>query len=522
MNDQEGALPALKLRARPIVLDGGFVAAELSGPGTGWALAQIAQAARAGRFDLWIPVVSLPGLHQRLADAAGRAALAELLRSCRVLGCGGWEASAALPAPDDAELALVLASMATLGGDAKLVRRGADPMDPRQRDAESILRSLREPAPERSRIELADLACQQRRVLPELEKRVAAVLRHGRYIMGPEIAELERRLGAYTGTAEVVACASGTDALLMALMAFGVQPGDAVFTTPFTFVATAEVVSLLGATPVFVDVDPLTFNLDPLALRQAVERTLGEGRLRARGIIAVDIFGVPADYAAIGQVAGDHGLFVIEDAAQSLGAAIGGRRCGSFGDVAATSFFPSKTLGAYGDGGALFTDDAGLAERLRSIRIHGMGRDKYDNVRIGLNGRLDTLQAAILLAKLDVLPEELAMRRAVAESYLRMLPPGLAVQTVPPDCVSAWAQFAICAEPRDPACAALTAADVAWTIYYRTPLHLQPAFAALGYRPGQLPCSEAISRTVVNLPMHPYLTAEEIERVCMALGSTRS
>ena len=269
-------------------------------------------------------------------------------------------------------------------------------------------------------MDFIDLKTQQKAILPAITERIQRVLAHGQYIMGPEVKELEDRLAAYVGVKHAVSCSSGTDALLMPLMAYGVGPGDAIFTTPFTFIATAEVIQLLGATPVFVDIDPKTFNIDPVALQQAIAG-LGQNpktaSLQPKGIIPVDLFGQPADYDAINALARQHNLFVLEDAAQSFGATYKGKKACSLADVAATSFFPAKPLGGYGDGGAVFTDDDGLAEVLRSIRNHGQGSDRYDNIRIGLNGRLDTLQAAILLVKMDIFDQEVEARQIVAARY---------------------------------------------------------------------------------------------------------
>ncbi len=273
-------------------------------------------------------------------------------------------------------------------------------------------------------MDFIDLKAQQQRISALLTENIQRVLAHGQYIMGPEIKELETRLAAYVGVKHAISCSSGTDALLMPLMAYGVGPGDAIFTTPFTFIATAEVIQLLGATPVFVDIDPKTFNLDPEALAEAVSRlgqNPGTAHLKPKGIIPVDLFGQPADYDRIHAIAQKHGLFVLEDAAQSFGATYKGRRAGSLAEVAATSFFPAKPLGGYGDGGAVFTDDDELAEVLRSIRVHGQGKDKYENVRIGLNGRLDTLQAAVLLAKLEIFDQEVMDRQRVARQYSQAL-----------------------------------------------------------------------------------------------------
>ncbi|MCG6912034.1 MAG: DegT/DnrJ/EryC1/StrS aminotransferase family protein, partial [Deltaproteobacteria bacterium] len=282
-------------------------------------------------------------------------------------------------------------------------------------------------------MQFIDLPAQQKRIRKQLEKNILAVLDHGRYVMGPEIAEIEKRLGEYVGVKHAIGCASGTDALLMALMAHQVEPGDAIFTTPFTFIATAEVIRLLGATPVFVDIDPDTFNIDAEKLEQAIAAvnandssihplpaSAGEA-LKPRGIIPVDLFGLPADYDRINAVAETHGLFVIEDAAQAFGAEYKGRKACSLAEIGCTSFFPAKPLGCYGDGGMCFTNDDALAERMNSVKIHGQGRDKYENARIGINGRLDSMQAAVLNAKFDIFPEEVELRDQAAKAYNQLI-----------------------------------------------------------------------------------------------------
>ncbi len=366
------------------------------------------------------------------------------------------------------------------------------------------------------KIAFIDLKAQQQLIFPNLMERIQRVLVHGQYIMGPEIKELEERLSAYIGVKHVVTCSSGTDALLMPLMAYGVGPGDAIFTTPFTFIATAEVIQLLGATPVFVDIDPRTFNLDPEALAAAID-TLGQNprtaNLKPRGIIPVDLFGQPADYDRINALAQKHGMFVLEDAAQSFGATYKGKRAGSLADVAATSFFPAKPLGCYGDGGAIFTDDADLAANLRSIRVHGQGTYKYDNVRLGINGRLDTLQAAIVLAKLEVFDQEVEARQEIAHRYSEALHPVVEVPYVAPGYTSVWAQYSLLSEQRGRVQQKLKEAGIPTTIYYPLPLHLQGAFAHLEYQAGDFPISEATANRILSLPMHPYLSQTDQQRI---------
>jgi UDP-2-acetamido-2-deoxy-ribo-hexuluronate aminotransferase len=303
-------------------------------------------------------------------------------------------------------------------------------------------------------------------------------------------------------------------------MAYGVGPGDAIFTTPFTFIATAEVIQLLGATPVFADIDPKTFNLDPEALMAAVA-SLGRypktAHLQPKGIIPVDLFGQAAAYDAIHAIAREHGLFVLEDAAQSFGATYKGKRAGALSEMAATSFFPAKPLGCYGDGGAVFTDNDDLAEVLTSIRVHGQGSHRYENVRIGINGRLDTLQAAILLVKLAIFDQEVQERQRVAQQYQEALHPSVEVPYVAPECTSVWAQYSVLSDQRDHLLEKLRAAQIPTAIYYPLPLHLQKAFAHLGYKPGDFPVSEGAARRIFSLPMHPYLGQSDQARIIEAL-----
>ncbi len=377
-----------------------------------------------------------------------------------------------------------------------------------------------------------DLSAQQKRIYSGLMNRIESVLSHGKYIMGPEVAELEGTLARYVGAGHAISCSSGTDALLMALMAYDVGPGDAIFTTPFTFMATAEVISMLGATPVFVDIDPDSFNLNPEKLGLAVQALRkGESaysplpkhnhihcsdrpnQLKPKGIITVDLFGLPAEYESINTLAKANNLFVIEDGAQSFGAMYRGKRALGLADIGATSFFPAKPLGCYGDGGALFTDNDDLADRIRSIRLHGKGTEKYDNVRIGLNGRLDTLQASILLEKFKIYPSELETKNNVAQRYSNHLNKYLDVPQVPDQCLSAWAQYSVKSDNREEIRSKLNEAKIPTAVYYPKPLHLQPAFTHLGYGKGDFPVSEETSKTIFSLPMHAYLSDEQIDRI---------
>jgi len=353
-------------------------------------------------------------------------------------------------------------------------------------------------------IHFIDLKAQKERLGDRIEQAIGRVLAHGQFIMGPEVDALEERLAAFCGARFAISCASGTDALLLVLMAEGIGPGDAVFVPSFTFVATAEAPAILGATPVFVDVHPDTFTLDVSSLRAAI-KDVQRLDLRPRAIIPVDLFGQPADYAAIDAVAAEDGLFVLADAAQSFGGAVGERRVGTFGKATATSFFPSKPLGCYGDGGAVFTNDAALATRVRSLRMHGRGSDKYDNLHVGINGRLDTLQAAILLEKLTIFEEELAARTRIAEQYRVSLPAAVRCQKLQDGVRSAWAQFTVVAENRASLADACRKSGVPTAIYYPRPLHLQPAYACCPTSPGGCPVAERLATRVISLPMHPYL-----------------
>ena len=385
-------------------------------------------------------------------------------------------------------------------------------------------------------MEFIDLKTQQARIKDKIQRNIDIVLRHGNYIMGPEVKQLEAKLAAYTGAKHAISCASGTDALLMALMAYGVKPGDAIFTTPFTFIATAEVISLLGATPVFVDIDPQTFNIDPAKLALAIKalkasdssiyplpKTLNH-QLHPKGIIPVDLFGLSADYDAINAIAGQNGLFVIEDAAQSFGATYKGKRACSLGDIGCTSFFPAKPLGCYGDGGMCFTDDDKLAEIMESIRVHGKGGHKYDNVRIGINGRLDTIQAAILLVKFEIFPEEVEMRNAAAARYTSLLTSDSSLLTpdVPAGYKSVWAQYSLLAENEDARTVMLKNLQdnkIPTAIYYPKPLHRQTAYSYLGYGEGAFPVCEDTASRIFSLPMHPYLLAADQERIAEVMAA---
>ena len=362
-----------------------------------------------------------------------------------------------------------------------------------------------------------DLNAQFLAIEEEIRGAIDAVLLHGQFIMGPEVFQLEEELAAYCGVEHVVTTASGTDSLLMALMSYGVGPGDGVIAPPFTFVATAEVVQLLGATTIFVDVEASSFNLDVNQLEETVKRVKRQGKLRLKGIIPVDLFGLSADYEAIQQIADEHDLFVLSDAAQSFGGSHKGKKVGTFGDVAATSFFPAKPFGCYGDGGALFTDDADRAEIFRSIRFHGKGATQYDNVRTGITGRLDTIQAAVLRCKLKILDQELAARQQLADRYSEELAEVVTTPVIPEGEQSAWAQYTIRSEKRDQIHASLEQAQIPSAVYYAYPLHQQPAFKDCDGAGVTMPVSEMLAREVVSLPVHSYLSAEDQQRVIEAV-----
>lgn len=369
-------------------------------------------------------------------------------------------------------------------------------------------------------MQFIDLASQFKRIEADVTSRVNEVLQSQKFIMGPDVLELESSLAEYAGVKHVLSCASGTDALVIPLMAYDLSKTDAIFVPSFTFFATAESVTLAGGTPIFVDSDPETFNISPVALEEAIVRTLEDGSLNPRGIIPVDLFGLPADYEAISVLASKYGLFVLEDAAQGFGASLKGRKTGSFGDVAATSFFPAKPLGCYGDGGAIFTDDDKLADLMRSIRIHGQGDDKYDNVRIGLNGRLDSIQAAVVLSKLDIFDDEIVARNRIAATYTEQLNDVFETPKIPDGFTSVWAQYTLLSESkdqRDRIVRSMKEADIPIMVYYPIPIHLSTAYSSLGYKKGDLPVCEDFSDRVFSLPMHPYLAEKDISSIVSTL-----
>ncbi len=369
-----------------------------------------------------------------------------------------------------------------------------------------------------AKIDFIDLKAQQARIRPAVDRAVARVLDHGQYIMGPEIAEFEAQLAAFCGARHAISCASGTDALLMIMMAKGIGPGDAVLCPAFTYTATPETIALLGATPVFCEVDATTFNVAPTKLAGGLAAARAAG-LTPRALIAVDLFGLPADYDAIEQFAREHGLFVIGDAAQGFGGVYKGRKVGTFGLATATSFFPAKPLGCYGDGGAILTDDPALAEILKSIRLHGKGDDKYDIVRIGINGRLDTLQAGILMTKLDIFADEIEARQRVAQRYTRGLHNAVTTPHVPEGSLSVWAQYTIKvdAAKRDPLIKALGAVGIPTMVYYPRGLHEQTAYRHYPIATSGVAVAERLPGQVLSLPMHPYLEDATIDRIVDAV-----
>jgi UDP-2-acetamido-2-deoxy-ribo-hexuluronate aminotransferase len=360
-------------------------------------------------------------------------------------------------------------------------------------------------------MQFVDLKTQYRRLKSSIDARIQAVLDHGQFILGPEVRELEERLAARIGAKHCIGAASGTDALLLALMALGIGPGDEVVTSPFTFFATGEMIALLGATPVFADIDPATYNIDPAKVEAAITP-------RTRAIMPISLYGQPAEMDAINAIAARHRLPVIEDAAQSFGAVYFGRHSGNLSTIGCTSFFPAKPLGCYGDGGACFTNDDDLARAMLQLRNHGQDR-RYHHTRIGINGRLDTMQAAVLLAKLDVFDNELLARNEVANRYSALLKGAAQTPNVAPNRTSAWAQYTIEVDDREAVESALRETGVPIAVHYPVALHEQPVFESLGLRPGSFPHAERAAARVLSLPMHPYLTPPDILRVAEAVKS---
>lgn len=364
------------------------------------------------------------------------------------------------------------------------------------------------------KINFIDIRRQYEQYQPEIDAQIRSVLNEACFIMGKQINELEAQLAGYVGVKHAIACASGTDALQLVLMAYGIKPGDEIITTPFTFIATAETISLLGAKPVFVDIRRDTFNIDSAKIGNVIGP-------RTRGIIAVDIFGQCADYEEINRIAKEHGLFVIEDAAQSFGAQYKGRKACSLADVGCTSFFPAKPLGCYGDGGMMFTDDENMAMVLKSLRGHGAGTHKYEHVRIGVNSRLDTLQAGILLAKFKYFPKEIDLRNKAADYYTRHLKNTGETPVVLPFNRSVYAQYNILVKDRETLQKRLMEDQIPTAVHYPKPLHLQPAYADLGHHKGDFPVTENVCNQIMALPMHPFLSQEEQDFIIAKIKAGR-
>ena len=355
-----------------------------------------------------------------------------------------------------------------------------------------------------------DLQAQYKHLQTQIDARITAVLQHGKYIMGPEVQELEQKLAEYVGVKHCITCANGTDALTLSMMVLDIKEGDAVFCPTFTFFATAETIAFQKATPVFVDSNEDTFNICPSHLEQQIEKTITEGKLKPKAIIAVDLFGLPANYPELERIADKYDLKLIEDAAQGFGGSItdqqGKKRvAGSFGDIATTSFFPAKPLGCYGDGGAVFTNNNEYAELLKSYRVHGKGTNKYDNIRIGMNSRLDTIQAAILLEKLAEFPQELINRNKAADNYESSLAGEYKTPQVPQGYISSWAQYTLVSENRDAEMAKYKVLGIPTMVYYGTCMHQQTAFKELSFSDCEFPVASKLSKEVFSLPMHGYL-----------------
>lgn len=367
-------------------------------------------------------------------------------------------------------------------------------------------------------IPFIDVGAQRQRLGKAIDEALARVTTHCQFINGPEVAQFEAALAAFCGARHAVGCASGTDALMLVLMAKGIGPGDAVICPAFTFCATAEVVALLGATPVFADVEAATFNLDPASVKRAIA-TARRHDLKPKAVIPVDLFGLPADYDMLLDIARTENLFVLDDAAQAFGASYKGRKLGTLAPATATSFFPAKPLGCYGDGGAILTDDAGLVDVLKSLRVHGQGTDKYDNVRIGMTSRLDTVQAAVLIEKLRIFPDEIAARDRVALRYADGLKDVAILPVVPEGLTSVWAQYTIRLKPgrRDALAATLKAQGIPTAIYYPKPLHRLEAYRRYPVVDNGIPVTDQLSEEVISLPMHAYLDAPIQDRIIDAV-----
>ena len=478
---------------------------------------------RSGEARVWIAASSLPILHyvcrneleKRGADGADAAALtARLIQSllgyASILSVQGFQQPDLLSAAKDLEDAQIAAAATVLHGETRMVSNDAtfDALGSIPVLGPNAALSWLDAAPTSSaRPDFIDLKTQQDLIRPQLEQGIHRILHHGQYILGPEIDELETRLAEYVGVRHCIGVSSGTDALLIAMMALGIGPGDEVITTPFTFIATGEMIALIGAVPVYVDIDPRTYNLDPTLIEAAITP-------RTRAIVPVSLYGQCADMDAINAIAGRHGLSVIEDAAQSFGATYKGRQSCGLSLIGCTSFFPSKPLGAYGDAGACFTDDDALAKAMREIRVHGQDR-RYHHPRIGINGRLDSLQAAVLLAKLAIFPEEVEARARIGARYSELLAgTGCVTPYIEPHNTSVYAQYTVAVDDRDSVVARLNQAGIPTAVHYPLPLHCQPAFAGLPVR--QILIADHAASRVLSLPMHPYLRDADILSIAAA------
>jgi len=372
-------------------------------------------------------------------------------------------------------------------------------------------------------MQFIDLKSQQERLQPQIDIAIKKVLSHGQYVMGPEVSELEEKLAEFANVKFALGCANGTDALMLALMALGTGPGDAVFCPSFTFTATAESIAILGATPVFVDIDSATYNLCAKSLERSIESIISQGKLTPRAVIVVDLFGQIANYPSLKPISTKYDLKIISDAAQSLGSTLDGFHPSHWADIMTTSFFPAKPLGCYGDGGAVFTNQSSLKEAMDSLRVHGRGNDKYDNVRIGMNSRLDSLQAAILLEKMKIYPQEIIHRNNIANRYIQELKSNtLKTPTVIAGAISTWAQFTIEVEHPDNLATKLKASDIPTARYYPRPSHLQTAYSRFPCDPKGLLMTEKVMNTVISLPMHAYLDKQTQENIINAIKKSHS
>lgn len=510
-----------------LVLDVNVVVDFWLGLGSEEITEQLIDLSKSGNVKLWLSASSIPTIEyvakrsfkQRGVPADEVSTLVfslmnELFQSVEVLTNFGFDQKDLYQKAIDFEDAQIAASTRGLKGstvcivseDTDFDTSGEVPLfNPAK--ALHLLQSTSQPSKSTPFI---DLATQQTIIRPTLEKGIEGILRHGQYIMGPEVTELEEKLAAYVGVKHCISASSGTDTLLIALMALGIGPGDEVITSPFTFIATGEMIALTGAKPVFVDINPRTYNIDPNLIETAITP-------RTKAIMPVSLYGQCADFDAINAIADKYNLPVIEDGAQSFGATYKGRRSCGLSTIGSTSFFPSKPLGCYGDGGALFTNDAELAATMRQIRVHGQDR-RYHHPRIGMNGRMDTLQAAVLLAKLEVFDEEIAARARIGTRYNELLGKSVVTPFIELGNSSVYAQYTVQVENRSAVQKKLSELDVPSAVHYPVPLHLQPVFAGLGHRNGSFPVSEAACERVLSIPMHPYLNEWELSHIAEGLS----